>query len=255
MKTVLMNSAYPEGELGNGVFTDLQEYDVPWKDANIAADLDIVYYSKSGMKTCSDIIISRLNDRGVLLDTYRMSIAKALFAMFGTQWIKLYNTLNFEYDPIENYRMVETENVESHNENSGTETGTVSRDADNQRTDTGTISNSGTNANTDSVYGFNSAQAVNSDASNGTNSNTETRNLTEAESVDDTETRNLANSSENDGTQTRELTRSGNIGVATSQQMINSERELWQWNFFNTVFSDIDSILCLDIYEYEEWEE
>ena len=69
--------------------------------------------------------------------------------------------------------------------------------------------------------------------------------------MDETETRNLANSSESDGTQTRELTRSGNIGVTTSQQMIASERELWQWNYFNVVFHDIDSVLCLPIYSYE----
>jgi hypothetical protein len=68
MRTVLMSSAYPDGELGDGVFTDLQSYDVPWKNANIASDLDIVYYSKSGMKSCSNMIVKRLNDRGFLPD-------------------------------------------------------------------------------------------------------------------------------------------------------------------------------------------
>lgn len=45
------------------------------------------------------------------------------------------------------------------------------------------------------------------------------------------------------------LTRSGNIGVTTSQQMIQSERDLWMWNFFNNVvFKDLDTFLCLHIY-------
>lgn len=253
-KTVLMNEAYSTGDVGNGVFSDLQTLEVPWSSEDIDTELDIIYYSKSGNKSCSDIILKRLDTSGVLSNASRAEIANALFALFGVQWSKLYNTLSFEYNPIENYRMIESEEIEAHNENSISETGTIDRDATNARTDTGTISNSGTESNANSVYGFNSSSAVNSDASSGSNSNTETRNLSIGESVDETETRNLANSTESDGTQNRELTRSGNIGVTTSQQMIESERALWRWNFFSEVFKDIDSILCLDIYDYSESE-
>ena len=46
----------------------------------------------------------------------------------------------------------------------------------------------------------------------------------------------------------RELTRKGNIGVTTSQQMINSELELREYNLIDTIYSDIDSVLTLKIY-------
>lgn len=46
----------------------------------------------------------------------------------------------------------------------------------------------------------------------------------------------------------RELTRKGNIGVTTTQQMINSEIELREYNFIEAIYSDIDSILTLKIY-------
>lgn len=48
----------------------------------------------------------------------------------------------------------------------------------------------------------------------------------------------------------RELTRSGNIGVTTSQQMIQSEIELRQdlYNFYNIIYDDVDSILCNNLY-------
>ena len=47
----------------------------------------------------------------------------------------------------------------------------------------------------------------------------------------------------------RTLTRSGNIGVTTSQQMIEAERNLWDWNFFNEVlYPDLDELLTLQIY-------
>lgn len=254
-KPALMNEAYPNGDVGNGIFSDLQTLEVPWSNEDIDTELDIIYYSKSGDKSCSDIILKRLDTSGILSNVSRAEIANALFALFGAQWAKLYETLSFEYNPIENYRMIESEEVETHNKNSGTETGTIDRDATNARTDTGTISNSGTESNANNVYGFNSSDAVNSDASSGSVNNTETRNLSIGESVDETETRNLANSSESDDTQNRELTRSGNIGVTTSQQMIESERALWRWNFFSTVFEDIDSVLCLDIYNYDDMED
>ena len=47
----------------------------------------------------------------------------------------------------------------------------------------------------------------------------------------------------------RSLERHGNIGVTTSQQMLQSEHELWLWNFFfDVVFPDLDKILCLYVY-------
>ena len=49
-------------------------------------------------------------------------------------------------------------------------------------------------------------------------------------------------------TNTTELTRSGNIGVTTSQQMLESELKLRQWNFIDQIMEDVDSILCLKIY-------
>lgn len=46
----------------------------------------------------------------------------------------------------------------------------------------------------------------------------------------------------------RELTRKGNIGVTTTQQMINSELELREYNLIEAIYNDIDSILTLKIY-------
>lgn len=46
----------------------------------------------------------------------------------------------------------------------------------------------------------------------------------------------------------RELTRQGNIGVTTSQQMLTSELELREYNFFEKILADIDSVICLSTY-------
>lgn len=106
------------------------------------------------------------------------------------------------------------------------------------------------------------------------NSETETHNLTDSNTktlnTDSTNTQTLdttktqtstgqnnsttsltINGSTNDsGTNAHTLTRSGNIGITTSQQMIESERQLWLWNFFrDIVFPDVDKTLTLGIYQ------
>lgn len=46
-------------------------------------------------------------------------------------------------------------------------------------------------------------------------------------------------------------TRSGLSGI-TPQEMLQKERNLWQWKFFETVFEDIDKVLTCPIYESED---
>lgn len=60
-----------------------------------------------------------------------------------------------------------------------------------------------------------------------------------------TETTSEGNADDNN----RELTRSGNIGVTTSQQMLESEIELRKWNFTDMLYQDVDSICTLSIYD------
>ena len=84
------------------------------------------------------------------------------------------------------------------------------------------------------------------------NYNNETSTLTHGHS--DAETRNMSDSTvygkvdTASGKDTRKLTRSGNIGVTTSQQMLESDIALWKWNFFYDVFKDIDSVFTISTY-------
>ena len=127
------------------------------------------------------------------------------------------------------------------------------------------------------VYGFNSWEGIKSDEQAGTETGTNTFDHTGTENKNydlsdvDTGTQTVVkdgmntttfNTTDTDnGTQTfldggsdtntrnYEMTRSGNIGVTTSQQMIESQRDLWRWNFFHdVVFPDIDRVLTIQIY-------
>lgn len=84
------------------------------------------------------------------------------------------------------------------------------------------------------------------------NYNNETSKLTHGHS--DAEVRNMSDSTiygkvdTASGKDTRKLTRSGNIGVTTSQQMLESDIALWKWSFFYDVFKDIDTVFTISTY-------
>ena len=267
----------------NGIFADLQSLDVPWKKPDIAQSLDVAYLGlHSGRKTVMPFIGKLAeNNNNVLSAEHRSTLANMLFNVYGKQWVKQWDTLSLEYNPIENYDMIENEQEENANEeninqsvtNNGSVNVTGGSDTTDTLTQTGTISNERNGNNTaensgdtdNSVYGFNSSEASPSDSQSQSQTGTQTIKETDTETRDTTDTRTIGETNHSDtttngkntvtGTNTdkrninRTLTRHGNIGVTTAQQMIESERQLWQWNFFqNVVFPDIDKMLTLAIY-------
>jgi len=167
-----------------------------------------------------------------------------------------------------------TENVDNDSEMNQTDTIT-------HNTEKETVISGAANQN-NNTFGFNSASAVplttqagtNNQTGTETNTGTDTTVTQKAETLSTDTTATEAHTGvdatveartaveshsgidliENDGTITEtgggghELTRSGNIGVTTTQQMIKAEREIWLWNFFEQVFSDVDNLLTLKIY-------
>ena len=262
-----------------------------------------------------------LNDNGVINSQAMATLANTAYGLYHRNWSKLWETLTFEYNPIENYNMVETmtddetvieygKNVDQSGGERRTKTGTetVTPDLTDETTYGKGVTTSGsethdktgtetespaeiittqpnlTQTRADDIYAFNSSSAVHAnnstDTSTGTNTETHsgtneieydttdtiTSSGSESQSGKDTFTHSGTSETEydtvdaltrNEGTResgsdthTRnyELTRSGNIGVTTSQQMIEAERALWIWNYFDIIFADIDKLLTLQIY-------
>lgn len=77
---------------------------------------------------------------------------------------------------------------------------------------------------------------------------TETKNLAGTLDTTDTRTDNLTRTTEEQSETTRSLSKNGNIGFNTPQEMLVADLELWQWNFFKSVFEDIDRVLTISIY-------
>lgn len=249
----------------NSFFTALQSYDVPWKEDNINLELDSYYmYVRSGNKQISNLI-----NVFISTDTHKLSnesldfIANILFSMYGKKWVKLWNTMELEYNPISNYDMTEsmiddiTERVNTENIN---ETIESESELIHGKTDTTTNNLLSTENNNKTsvrdVQGFNSSDFIPSDKleENTVDATTQdTGTQTVATTGTDTNTNNTGKETvrENNDTSTRNytLTRSGNIGVTTSQQMIESERKLWMWDYFKSVvFPDLDNALTIEYY-------
>ena len=231
MATLTLNDVYPEW-ITKGIFSYLNALEVPWKSDISGNQLDIIYHgSRSGHKIIGSLIENYLENNTVS-DDNKITIAQAIFSIYIKNWNALYKTLSLEYNPIENYSMTETENVQD------THRGTLESDGSDTNTNTeNTIVNDTSN---NQLWGFNSTDSVNSDKKIGDTTRNIDGSMNATHKNTDTETKDI--------TSDRTLKRSGNIGVTTSQQMIESERQLWLWNFFESVFSDIDEILVLKIY-------
>lgn len=220
MKTKTILEVFDDALSGNGIFDAFNSDIVPWS-SDISDELNIAYYlNHSGDKPISRLTERFLNDDGVLPVSSVEDIADVLEVMFSDKWTRLYDAfITEEYSPLENYDM--TENGED--KHTGTDSRKFTADPTKNVVHT---------TNTVDVYGYNSGSPTHDSASAG--------DTTQKAETDDVKTLNL--------TDQHYLTRHGNIGVTTSQQMLQSEIELRAWSFWNQVFMDIDSVLALKIY-------
>ena len=163
-------------------------------------------------------------------------------------WEKLDATLHYEYNPIYNTDRTETETV--HEEKRGasevsgtsTDTGTASSTSSNKynRNETAVdirkVSSYDSNSLKEAEENNNTITGKNDDSS--TNSSTSTGNST----------LNQKTLNEDDGKITRELHSSGNIGVTTTQAMIEEERKVVQFCIDDYIINSFKRKFCILVY-------
>lgn len=245
----------------NGIFTALQEYDVPWKDLDLDVALNTLYHgAHSGDKYASRLVAAIASEP--ITDDEVSQLCAALLAVNGVTWGKTWATLSAEYDPIENYSMTETLTNDVTTDDYGkthTRTDNLSHTKTGTEQETPNITEITTpQLNVDverDTYGFNSDSSVpanhESTDTTGTNTIQRTGTATMTYNTTDGDSGTVQDSDTGRDTHTRNytLSRHGNIGVTTSQQMLQSERDLWVWNYFyDVVFPGLDRVLTLRIY-------
>lgn len=192
-----------------------------------------------------DAILIRTRELEILYPdfTYMKNRITIWSNKYQINWKKLYDTTVLEYNPIENYdRMEDWTDTDD-------ETSTSARD--NTRNTTNTVKSTSTNEIMNSVNvtdqntAFNAGladhakQITDGDTTeNGSITNTETGKDTENENVNGGRT----------GRHTRTGRAHGNIGVTTSQQMIQSERDLVVFNLYDVIAENFIENFCLMVY-------
>lgn len=249
------------------LYTDLDEseLDIPewlYGDDVTPTLLDFMYHDTRSAERLPSPVINRYADRNndnMLTAEQRTALVEIVYAKYRRKWERMWTLNKIEYNPIENYNMLEEETPDITKTHGGTTTRGVSDDFEvkiTTATDTD-ISTNRYDEQANSTYGFNSATGVPTDSGE-VESTTRTTGDSEynkqTQTSEQTGTRDETLDYTDTETGTRTLERSGNIGVTTSQQMAQSEIELWRWNFYDDVMSDIDSILTLSVYNYNKYE-
>lgn len=247
----------------NGIFVALasvaeeSQITLPWEDED-AETLDLAYFGNhSGGKFCAPVVKlllqteSFVDENGQLNSDGTEKLASILLRKYYTNWTSLWRTNVASYDPIHNYNMYEERDLSTTDDNVETTEGTLAKTGTDifGRGTTETTTHGMTNETVTSRFGLNTeTNAVKpSDKVNSTDGGTTVvaNTGTDAETRDLLDTTDMSVTEDNEGTEHEEIHRYGNIGVTTTQKLLQEERELWLWNYFDQIFADLDRELAL----------
>ena len=192
-----------------------------------------------------------------VLDDFKNKV-NAFLIMKNYTYKKLYETMNLEYNPIWNVDGTETTTIE------GTDTKTTTNTSVNEgsnilkntgHTDTDSTEVNGNVTNTDmhevsadtevTYYPQDKDTHTQSEVTN-TKNDVVTLNTMSSNTTDSTTTNDGTETGTNE--QTISIVKHGNIGVTSTQNLIEQERETALFNFYMIVFTDIINMFFLSVY-------
>lgn len=271
--------------LGQGIFTALNELNVPWKDENVASLLDLEYYTTFGNRQTSPLVDYLIGDKKQLSTEDTQKLAHIIFNKFSENWNRIDLAFSKEYNPIWNKDGTETTTTENSAKTTTYEKGNqTNRTTKGEQINTngygeGQTTESQGATNTTNTYGqdktttenktaaFNSStyqddtqatetiegktDKIKTDAvTNTTTEKAKTDTITEGQREDTfTDGARTDTTQEGETTQTTTYTFGGNIGVTTTQELLTAEFDMRQkYNFFDIIFRNVDSIMSCGYY-------
>ena len=99
--------------LGQGIFTALNEFNVPWKDKNIASLLDTEFYTTFGNRETSPLVDYLIGNKAQLSTEDTQKLANIIFNKFSDNWNRIDLAFSKEYNPIWNKDGTETTTTEN----------------------------------------------------------------------------------------------------------------------------------------------
>lgn len=148
------------------------------------------------------------------------------------EWAKLLESMNFEYNPIDNYDRTETRTLTSQGSGSGTDGGSDSLSTTKQHT--------GQEQDTGKVTAFNSGSLADKNQSTGTSSATDTETASTQYGKTKQETFSKSDS--------ETIRAHGNIGVTTTMQMIREQRDIVKFNLYDIITEEFKLRFCVLVY-------
>ena len=192
-----------------------------------------------------NMILSELSGLEVLYPN--PTVMKNLICLWSASsqytWETLYKTTVQDYDPIANYDRTETRSLASMASGSSADGGPDT----NTNTHTGTDTTTTSGTQTTAVAGFdNSAQAPYTDKDR------ETASGSSATTFGDTQTNTTqyghTNSNTYNKSDSETIRAKGNIGVTTTQQMLEQERQIALFNIYDKIVQDFKERYCILVY-------
>lgn len=254
MKTIKYKDfiPYDEDALGQKhLFDEIRSLDaaaeIPllseWLDTNTAPVFDDQYtYAHSGNKPISLWLERFADNTGNKIDNNKVAkVAKHIYTRYAANWSRMYNAYMAEYEPLDNYNGIE----ETEYDNTDTNTHTPAED---RKIKTETTVKTDTTVTTDTdTYGFNSSSSgVPTGKATTHAQGNPSDNVTK---VEQQEVGQLVDEMAHDGKVT--IKKHGNLGVTTSQQMIESEMQLRKGSFIEYIFQSLDELLTARFYTSE----
>ena len=171
-------------------------------------------------------------------------------------WTELYNSTQFDYNPIWNVDGTVVEERDLAGTDYRTDDHTTERTHDDsmERTHDDTMERTHDDTITadSSTYGYNSSTAAPTDKvvtdHDGTITDAHTGTITDAHTgtITDTDTGTINHDTTDTGSIT--TTRQGNIGVTSTQSLIKEQRDVVQFNIMDYIINDFKNRFCLLVY-------
>ena len=90
------------------IFTILDDFEVPWAEMDISEELYIDYMCNiSGNKIISNLLENFVAGDEIT-EAELLVVMRLIYSMYGEKWLRIWQVLISEYNPIHNYNMTET---------------------------------------------------------------------------------------------------------------------------------------------------
>lgn len=244
-----LSSAYTD-YLTNGIFKKLSDnYKSKLsflQDLSNPTLLDLEYFGNySGSKETSTVIDTMLISKGEeeLTDDMKNVLVDLAYYKYGKNWNNLWKTMTIQYEMLDTYNVTKKE--------TGTDTDKEERDltttgkSKNNKSYTDTSENSSQTNNDTQLYGFNSNIPVGADNAQNADS---TKGLDEGSSTHESDTTGTDKGSIIK-TRIPDLTTTTKGNIFTSpQKLVQEERKVWEYIFYNELYKNLDEIFTCPIY-------